>query len=118
MDLPLVSVFSHDPIRAYVEALLAKAGFAHAPAEERAEAVDALTIEAQRRVGFELMHAIDSHSLAAFRDMAADGATEDELTAFFDVRVPDARERVSRALEAFGKECLARAETLRAELHL
>ncbi len=118
MDLPLVSVFAHDPIRAYVEALLAKAGFAHAPEEERAETVDALTVEAQRRVGFELMHAIDPHSLRAFRALAEEGASEDELIAFFDVRVPDAEARVRSALDRFGRECLDRAELLRDELHL
>lgn len=118
MHPPLVSVFAHDPIRAYVEALIAKAGFAHAPAEERLETVAALTAEAQRRVGFELMHAIDPHSLEAFRAMAAEGATEDELIAFFDVRVPNAQERVRTALDRFGRECLERAERLRDELHL
>lgn len=118
MDLPSVSVFAHDPIRGYVEALLAKAGFAHAPAIERVETVAALTAEAQRRVGLELMHAIDPHSLQTFRTMAADGASEEELAAFFDVRVPDAEQRVRSALEAFGKECLDRALRLRDELHL
>ncbi len=118
MDLPLVSVCAHDPIRAYVEALIAKAGFAHAPEEERAETVAALTAEAQRRVGFELMHAIDPLSLETFRTLAAEGASEDELTAFFDIRVPDAEERVRTALERFGGECLDRAARLRDELHL
>lgn len=118
MTTPLVSVFAHDPIRAYVEALVAKAGFAHAPAEERAETVAALTAEAQRRVGFELMHAIDPHSLDAFRRMAEEGASEDELIAFFDVRVPDAQTRVMAALDRFGRECLERASRLRDELHL
>ncbi len=118
MDLPSVSVFAHDPIRAFVEALLAKAGFAHAPEEERAETVSALTAEAQRRVGFELMQAIDPHSLQAFRDMAEAGASEDELIAFFDVRVSGAEERVRAALERFGQECLDRAERLRHERHL
>ena len=118
MDAPLVSVFAHDPIRAFVEALIAKAGFAHAPEEERAETISALTAEAQRRVGFELMHAIDPHSLEAFRVMAADGASEDELAAFFDLRVPNAEARVRSALDHFGRECLDRAARLRDELHL
>lgn len=117
-ELPSISSWSHDPIRAYVEALLAKAGFAHAPAAERAETVETLTAEAQRRVGLELMQAIDPHSLQAFRQLAAEDATEEELTAFFDVRVPDAEARVRRALEAFGQECLERALRLRDELHL
>ncbi len=118
MNPQLVSVFAHDPVRAYVEALVAKAGFAHAPEEERSEAVAALTAEAQRRIGFELMHAVDPHSLETFREMAEDGANEDELIAFFDVRVPDARSRVTDALERFGRECLERASRLRDELHL
>lgn len=118
MDLPPVSVFSHDPVRAYVEALLAKAGFAHAPHDERAEAVAGLVAEAQRRIGFELMHAVDPHSLEAFRALARDGASEDELAAFFDVRVPDAEARVRQALEAFGRECLEHAGRLRGRLHL
>lgn len=117
-DLPPISTWSHDPVRAYVEALLAKAGFAHAPAAERAETVEALTAEAQRRVGLELMRAIDPHSLQAFRRLAAEQATEEELAAFFDVRVPDAEARVRGALEAFGRECLERAAHLRAELRL
>lgn len=115
---PLVSVFAHDPIRAYVEALVARAGFAHAPEEERSEAVAALTAEAQRRVGFELMHAIDPYSLEAFRRLAQEGASEDELAAFFDIRVPDAQARVMAALDRFGHECLDRANRLRDELHL
>ena len=118
MDLPPVSAFAHDPIRAYVEALLAKAGFAYVPSEERAETVAALTAEAQRRVGLELAHAIDAHSLREFRKMAEDGAGEDEMAAFFDVRVPDAEARVRRALDAFGQECLDHAERLRGDLHL
>ena len=118
MDLPPVSAFAHDPIRAYVEALLSKAGFAHAPDEERAMTVAALTAEAQRRVGLELAHAIDPHSLREFRKMADDGAGEEEMAAFFDVRVPDAEARVRAALDAFGRECLDRAARLRGELHL
>lgn len=118
MDLPSVSSFAHDPVRAYVDALLSKAGFAHAPMAERAETVAALTAEAQRRVGLELMQAIDPHSLEEFRRLAAEGAHEDELAAFFDVRVPDAEVRVRQALEAFGHECLDHASRLRAELHL
>lgn len=117
-ELPPISTLSHDPVRAYVEALLAKAGFAHAPAAERAATVEALTVEAQRRVGLELMRAIDPHSLQAFRQLAAENATEEELAAFFDVRVPDAEARVRAALEAFGQECLERALRLRTELHL
>lgn len=116
--LPPISTLSHDPVRSYVEALLARAGFAHAPAAERAETVEALTAEAQRRVGLELMQAIDPHSLQAFRQLAAEDATEDELAAFFDVRVPDAETRVRKALDAFGRECLDRALRLRDELHL
>jgi hypothetical protein len=118
MDLPPVSAFAHDPIRAYVEALLSKAGFAHAPDPARAETVAALTAEAQRRVGLELAHAIDPHSLREFRAMAQDGAGEDEMAAFFDIRVPDAEVRVRKALDAFGRECLEHAERLRADLHL
>ena len=118
MDLPPVSAFAHDPIRAYVEALLSKAGFAHAPAAERAETVAALTAEAQRRIGLELSHAVDPHSLREFRAMAQEGAGEDEMAAFFDVRVPDAEARVRRALDAFGRECLEHAERLRGHLHL
>jgi len=117
-DLPPVSTLAHDPIRTYVEALLAKAGFAHVPTAERAETVASLTAEAQRRVGLELMHAIDPVSLEQFRKMAATGAGEDELAAFFDVRVPDAEARVRTALEAFGHECLERARLLRDEHHL
>ena len=117
-DLPAISTLSHDPVRAYVEALLAKAGFAHAPEAERAETIMALTAEAQRRVGLELRHAIDPHSLETFRKMAAEEASEDELAAFFDLRVPDAEARVRRALEAFGRECLERAARLKDELHL
>lgn len=118
MDLPPVSAFAHDPIRAYVEALLSKAGFAHAPAAERAETVAALTAEAQRRIGLELAHAIDPYSLREFHAMARDGAGEDEMAAFFDVRVPDAESRVRKALEAFGRECLDHADRLRDRLHL
>lgn len=118
MDIPSVSAFAHDPIRAYVEALLAKAGFAHAPHAERAETVAALTAEAQRRIGLELSNAIDPHSLREFRKMADDGAGEDEMAAFFDVRVPDAEARVRKALDAFGRECLEHADRLRGELHL
>jgi len=117
-DLPPISAFAHDPIRAYVEALLFKAGFGHAPEEERATAVAALTAEAQRRVGLELTRAIDPHSLEQFRAMAKEGAGEDEMAAFFDVRVPDAEARVRAALDAFGKECLDLSGRLRDELHL
>lgn len=117
-ELPPVSTLAHDPVRAYVEALLAKAGFAHAAAAERARAVVALTSEAQRRVGLELMHAIDEESLKQFREMAAEGANPDELAAFFDVRVPDAERRVHAALHAFGRECLDRAERIRSDLRL
>lgn len=117
-DLPPISTLSHDPVRAYVEALLAKAGFAHAPAAERLETVDTLTAEAQRRIGLELMQAIDPHSLQAFRRLAAEDATEEELAAFFDVRVPDAEARVRQALDDFGYECLDRARRLRDELHV
>lgn len=117
-DLPGVSAFAHDPVRAYVEALLSKAGFAHAPEAERAETVAALTAEAQRRIGLELTEAIDPYSLKEFRAMAEVGAGEDELAAFFDVRVPDAEARVRRALDSFGRECLEHAARLRGQLHL
>lgn len=117
-ELPSPSAFAHDPVRAYVEALLVRAGFAHLPDDERVEAVAALTAEAQRRIGLEIAHAIDPHSLAEFRTMAEDGAGEDEMAAFFDIRVPEADARVRRALDGFGQECLEHAARLRAELHL
>ena len=117
-ELPPIPKLAHDPVRGYVEALLAKAGFAHAPEAERAETVAALSAEAERRVGLALMRDMDAHSLEAFRRLATEEAGEDELAAFFDVRVPDAEARVRRALEAFGRECLDRAARLRDELHL
>ncbi len=117
-SLPPIPTLAHDPVRAYVEALLARAGFAHAPELERAEAVTTLTAEAERRVGLELAGALDPHSLRAFRQLAADEASEEELAAFFDVRLPDAETRVRTALDAFGRECLERAVALRAELGL
>lgn len=98
-----------DPVRAYVEALLSHAGFDGLAPEARAEATAALMAEAQRRVGLELLTALDAKSLEYFQSLVDRGAAEDELTAFFDVRAPDAAERVRTALAAFGEECLKEA---------
>ena len=95
-----------DPVRAYVESVLSHAGFDGLAPEARAEAAAALMVEAQRRVGLELLKTLDGKSLAYFQSLVDRGATDDEMTAFFDVRVPDAERRVKEALKAFGEECL------------
>lgn len=94
-----------DPVRAFVEATLDEAGFAHLPEAERAETAAALVVEARRRIGLELAKAMDPHSLEAFKEMERRGADSDEVAAFLDVRVTDAEGVVRAALAAFGEEC-------------
>ena len=102
-----------DPVRAFVETILAEAGTAGMAPELKAEAVAALTIEAQKRIGLELAGAIDPDSLSQFQAVSGE-ATDEELTAFFALRVPDFESRVRKALADFGAECLASSERLRA----
>ncbi len=112
--MPLV-VNAHlyrDPARAFVETVLVEAGFSHLPPDEKAEAVAALTIEAQKRVGLDLMTALDMPSLTVFERLMESGADEAEIEAFFRVRVPDLDVRVRDALSAFGAECLESARRL------
>lgn len=110
---PFKPHLSHEPVRAFVEALLDRGGFASVPAADRAEAVTALAAEAGRRVGLALWKKLDPDSVAYFRTLVRRGAQEDELAAFFDVRVPDAESVMHAALHAFGKECLESARGLR-----
>lgn len=94
-----------DPVRAFVESTLDEAGFAHLPEAERAGTVAALIVEARRRIGLELVKAMDPHSLEAFKELERRGADSDEVAAFLDVRVPDAEGVVRSALSDFGEEC-------------
>lgn len=112
MDLAGRTAFHHDPIRAFVEATLMKAGFALLPPEERADVAAALAVEAQRRVGLELLRHLDPHSIKAFQALRRRGATEAEVRAFLDVRVPDAEDKTRAVLVAFGEECVEAAHRL------
>lgn len=100
-----------DPVRAFVETLLDEAGFATLSAAERADAVAALTAEAERRVGLALHRAVDGETLKGFESLADRRATEEEVAAFFDLRVPQAESIVRTALSAFGTECLETAKS-------
>lgn len=99
-----------DPVRSYVETLVIRCGFADLPVEEKVELAEALLVEARKRVGMELFARLDDASLAYFDRLASDEADEDEIEAFFSVRVPDAGKRVEAALLAFGDECLRAVE--------
>lgn len=101
-----------DSARAFVETLVVRCGLADASPETRAETVAALTLEAQRRVGLELMRRLDEHSLGYFNSLIQRGVEEEELAAFFRVRVPDAEASVERALASFGEECLRSARRI------
>lgn len=107
------------PVRACVERALAIAGFAHLPFADRADATAALTAEAYGRIGLALTAVLDEHSLAAFRRLADSGASDDEVAAFFRVRVPDLEERVRKTLVDLESEVVRAAEEAqRAARHL
>ena len=105
---------AHNPYRdgvdAFVERVMLEAGLAQLPLEERAVTAAALAEEAHVRVGLELLEAVDAWSLKEFRSLVEEGAADDEIAAFFRVRVPDADDRASRALERFSLECRAIVE--------
>lgn len=101
---------AHNPFRdgvdAFVERVMADAGLTHLPLEERAITASALAEEAHVRVGLHLLEAVDPWSLKEFRSLVQDGAADDEIAAFFRVRVPDADARAAQALEGLRNECL------------
>ena len=99
-----------DPVRSFVETAVVACGFSDLPALERAELAEALLVEAYKRVGMELYGLLDGSSLAAFERLMDEEADDDELEAFFSVRVPDADRRVRSVLESFQEECLRAAE--------
>ena len=107
---------ARDPVRAFAESLVVEAGFADLEPEAKAELVTALMIEAQQRVGAELVETMDGPSLADFRQLADRDASEDEMTAFFVVRLPGFSERVQDVLNDFGAECLEAARRLTVEV--
>jgi hypothetical protein len=108
-SMPFVG--SHNPfndgVSAFVERVMADAGLAHLPLGERAATAAALAEEAQVRVGLELLEAVDRWSLREFQALVNEGAADDEVAAFFRVRLPDADARAAQALERFRGECLA-----------
>lgn len=101
--------FYQDPLRAFVERTMARAGLLELPPDARAETATALMVEAQRRVGLEIFSCLDAGSLKRFRILFEHGATEEEISAFLSVRIPDLKERVARVLGSFGDECAASA---------
>ena len=96
--------FYHDPVRGYVESLLTEVGLSGLSTEQRADCVTTLMIEAQRRVGLDMMKTLDDDSKEYFKDLMARDATEEEVAAFFNVRIPDHKKRVESSLEDFGNE--------------
>ena len=106
----MVSVAVHNPfaesVAAFVERIMADAGLSRLPFEDRAATAAALAEEAQARVGLELLEAVDAWSLDEFRALVREGAADDEIAAFFRVRLPDADARAARALEGLRDECL------------
>ncbi len=113
MPLVLNTHSYRDPVRIFVETILAEAGYSRLAPELQAEAVAALTTEAQKRIGLDLLEAIDRVSLAQFHSLFDGGATNEELAAFFALRVPDLEARLRRSLAGFGTECLRMAKELR-----
>lgn len=104
--------FYQDSLRSAIESILARSGFRELPPEEHVETVDALIVEVQRRIGKALMDVTDEHSLRQFRQLMERQATEEELSAFFAIHVPDYKAHVAKTLEAFGEECIRAAKEL------
>lgn len=106
MTLAVRKHFYHDPIRGYVESMLSEAGLHGLSIDQRAECVAALAIEAQRRVGLTLMEALDDDSKEYFKALMDRLASEEEMAAFFSVRIPDFEERIKQSLADFSDEYL------------
>jgi hypothetical protein len=102
-----------NPVRACVERALMDAGFAHLPFADRADAAAALTAEAYQRIGLELIAHLDDLSLAEYRRLVELEVTDDELAAFFRVRVPDLEAHAQKALTGLSAEVVRAAEEAR-----
>jgi hypothetical protein len=103
-----------NPVRACIERALSDAGLAHLPFADRADAAAALTAEAYHRIGLELIAHLDDLSLAEYRRLAESDASDDELAAFFRVRVPDLETHAEKALAGLESEIVRAAEEARA----
>lgn len=95
-----------DDISSFVDRVMLEAGLSRLPLEERAGIAEALAEEAHARVGLELLEAVDQYSLKEFRELVDEGGADDEIAAFFRVRVPDAAQRAAHALAALKDECV------------
>jgi hypothetical protein len=102
-----------NPVRACVERALADAGFAHLPFADRADAAAALTAEAYNRIGLELLAHLDDLSLAEYRRLVEVDASEDEVAAFFRIRVPNLEAHAEKALAGLSSEVVRAAEEAR-----
>lgn len=105
-----------EPMQAYVDTLMERAGFASLPADLRQEYSDKIVIEANRRVGLTLLPLLNETSLKAFQKlMASSDATPAEAMTFFEKNIPDFQSKVQLALEEFAGEFLASATNLRSQ---
>jgi hypothetical protein len=102
-----------NPVRACVERALTDAGLSHLSFADRADAAAALTAEAYQRIGLELIAHLDDLSLAEYRRLAEVDASEDEVAAFFRVRVPDLEAHAQKALSGLATEVVRAAEEAR-----
>jgi hypothetical protein len=105
---------ARDPVRAFAETIVVEAGFGGLEPEAKAELVAALMLEAQQRIGADLLETMDAPSLEDFRRLTERESSEDEMTAFFQIRFPAFSQRVQDVLNDFGAECLEASRNLAA----
>lgn len=104
-----------DVIESYVAELLKKAGIDALPEDFKKEYVEKLRAEVQQRLGIMALAELDEVGVQDLEKLSSQEKTPEpqELLEFFNKRIPDFQQKVSKNLDEFSQEFLAGAAKIK-----
>lgn len=104
------------PLSAFVDALLVKAGMITLPDDFRQQYVQRLVSQIEERIGLKALAELDEEELAEFERMMQPPKPPAEVLAFFRQHIRDFPVKMQAVLDEFSQEFLQHANSARQEL--
>lgn len=108
---------AEDPMQAYVDDLLQKAGLDKMPADFKVDYQEKLLVEVQRRLGVVAMKELSGEAIAKFAKLVEKQADFDEVRKFLADNIENYEEKIDKALQELAAEFVTATENLRASLN-
>lgn len=104
------------PLSAFVEELLVKAGMVTLPEDFRQQYILKLVSQVEERIGLKALAELDEEELAEFERMMQPPKPPAEVLAFFRLHIRDFPEKMQAVLDEFTAEFLQHATSARQAL--